>query len=206
MMWVAAWFYALLPSSAELMFFGCEDGWTQVSVCTPWARPQHLRLHHSESDFFSLPICRIVTATSTKYFMFMIPCIINLYNNYPTTCNTNQSICYSASSFYMFRVSTTPIIRSKQNCKYILRYCATTSLQRGQVAKPAWPRWREVAALKLWPVPEALVTVLCTPDDRCGWHPKHVEWTCRIINRLLCVVSRWTIINIVYKIKYFLKP
>ena len=21
----------------------------------------------------------------------------------------------------------------------------------------------------------ALVTVLCTPDDRCGWHPKHVE-------------------------------
>jgi hypothetical protein len=30
----------------------------------------------------------------------------------------------------------------------------------------AWPRWREV------------------------------EWTCRIINRLLCVASRWTIINI----------
>jgi len=46
------------------------------------------------------------------------------------------------------------------------------------------------------PVPEALVTVLCTPDDGCGWHPKHVEWTCRIINRLLCVASRWTIIHI----------
>jgi len=37
--------------------------------------------------------------------------------------------------------------------------------------------------------------ILCTPDDGCGWHPKHVEWTCRIINRLLCVASRWTIIN-----------
>jgi len=24
-------------------------------------------------------------------------------------------------------------------------------------------------------VPEAAVTVLCTPDDGCGWHPKHVE-------------------------------
>ena len=47
-----------------------------------------------------------------------------------------------------------------------------------------------------WPVPEAVVTVLCTPDDGCGWHPKHVEWTCRIINWLLCVVSHWTIINI----------
>jgi len=29
-------------------------------------------------------------------------------------------------------------------------------------------------------------TVLCTADDGRGWHPKHVEWTCRIINRLLC--------------------
>jgi len=40
------------------------------------------------------------------------------------------------------------------------------------------------------------VTVLCTPDDGCVWHPKHVEWTCRIMNRLFCVTSRWTIINI----------
>jgi len=46
-------------------------------------------------------------------------------------------------------------------------------------------------------VPEAVVTVLCAPDG-CGWHPKHVEWTCRIINRLLCVASRWRIIDIVY--------
>jgi len=44
-----------------------------------------------------------------------------------------------------------------------------------------WPRWREVAAQKIWPVPEAAVTVLCSPDDGCGWHPKHVERTCRII-------------------------
>ena len=32
------------------------------------------------------------------------------------------------------------------------------------VAKLSWPRWREVAAQ----VPEAVVTVLCTPDDGCG--------------------------------------
>jgi len=59
----------------------------------------------------------------------------------------------------------------------------------------AWSCWRGVVAQK-WPVPEAIVTVLCTPDDGCDWHPKPVEWTCRIINRLLCVASRWTIINI----------
>jgi len=62
-----------------------------------------------------------------------------------------------------------------------------------------WPRWREVAAQKLWPVPEAVVTVLCTSDDGCVWHPNHVEWTSRIINRLLCVASGWTIISIFSK-------
>jgi len=46
---------------------------------------------------------------------------------------TKQSIYYSASSLYMFRVSTTSIISSTQNCNYSLRYCAATSLQRGQV-------------------------------------------------------------------------
>jgi len=65
-----------------------------------------------------------------------------------------------------------------------------------QIHLVIWPRLREVAAQKIWPVPEAVVTVLCTPDDGYGWHPKHVEWTCRIINRLLCVASRCKVINI----------
>jgi len=119
-------------------------------------------------------------------------------SNCRARCNTKQSIYYSASSLYMFLVSTTPIIRSTQNSNYSLRYwsyfCAANFLQRGQ----AWPRWRELAAQKIWPVPETVFTVVCTPDDGSGWHPKHVEWTCRIINRLLCVASRWTIINIDY--------
>ena len=46
----------------------------------------------------------------------------------------------------------------------------TTFLQRG-----LWPRWRNVVAQILWPVPEAAVTVWCTPDDGCDRHPKHVE-------------------------------
>jgi len=36
-------------------------------------------------------------------------------------------------------------------------------LPPSNVAKAAGPRWREVAA-----VTEAVVTVLCTPDDGCG--------------------------------------
>jgi hypothetical protein len=51
---------------------------------------------------------------------------------------------------------------------------ATTFLQRGQIC----PCWRKDVAQILWPVPEAAVTVLCTPDDGCDGHPKHVEWFC----------------------------
>ena len=70
---------------------------------------------------------------------------------------------------------------------------------------PTWPsslgyfreRGQPRSATLEGPVPEAVVTVLCAPDGVCGWHPKHVvQWTFRIINRLLCVASRWTIINI----------
>ena len=42
---------------------------------------------------------------------------------------------------------------------------AATSLQRGLQPVPIWPRWREVAAPVLWPVPEVAVTVSSTPDD-----------------------------------------
>jgi len=114
-------------------------------------------------------------------------------NNRPTRCNKKQSIYYSACSLYMFRVSTTPIIRSTQNCNYSLRYCAAISLQRGQASLATLEGG---SCIKNRPVPEAVVTVLCTPGDECGWHPKHVQWTCWIISRLLCVASCWTTVNI----------
>ena len=44
--------------------------------------------------------------------------------------------------------------------------CATDFLQRGLIR----PRWRKDVA-----VPNAAVTILCTPDDGCDGHPKHVE-------------------------------
>ena len=117
-------------------------------------------------------------------------------NTCPTRCNTKQFIYYSASSLYTFRVSKTPIIRSTQICNCSFRYWSYFLCSYLPPTWPTWPRLTEVAAQKIRPVPEAVVTVLYTPDDGCGWHPKHVEWTCRIINRLLCVASRWTIINI----------
>ena len=79
---------------------------------------------------------------------------------------------------------------------------AHKTLTTASSLQPSWPCWRESAAQKIWTVPEAVVTVLCTPDDGCGWHPKHVEWTCRIINRLFCVASHWTIITTVTIFKF----
>jgi len=43
----------------------------------------------------------------------------------------------------------------------------TTASGTGQ-ATLAWPRWREAAAQKIRPVPETVVTILCTPDDGCS--------------------------------------
>ena len=68
-------------------------------------------------------------------------------------------------------------------------FYAATSLQNGQYSLATLERGNCT-------VPEAVVTVLYTSDDGCGCQPKYVEWTCRITYRLLCVASRWTIINI----------
>jgi len=67
-------------------------------------------------------------------------------------------------------------------------FCAATFVQRGQASLATLERGS-------WEVREAVVIVLCTPDDGCGLHPKHIEWTCRRINILFWVASRWAIIN-----------
>jgi len=110
---------------------------------------------------------------------------------WPSGAQVEQSIYYSVSSLYMFRVSATPIIRSTQICNCSLRYW---SYFLCSYLPPTWP---SLATLEggSCTEPEAVVTVLFTPDDWCGWQPKHVEWTCRIINKLFCVASRWTISN-----------
>ena len=65
---------------------------------------------------------RTRTHTHTHKFILWFRTSLICINNCPTRCNTKQSIYYSASSLYMFRVSNTPIIRSSQNCNYSLLY------------------------------------------------------------------------------------
>jgi len=81
-----------------------------------------------------------------------------------------------------------------QSSLFIILPVHSTSLQRGQTSLATLEGGS--CTKKKRSLLEAVFTVLCTPDDGCGWHPKHVDWTCRIINRLLCVASLWTIINV----------
>ena len=76
---------------------------------------------------------------------------------------------------------------------YLLRsnYTYYTSLQRG----PIGPRWREVAVLVLWFVPEVAVTVFSTPDDRCG-DTRNMYSDFAVNKYLHTVVSGWIFINI----------
>jgi len=77
---------------------------------------------------------------------------------------------FTAKLLYMFRVSQHP---SSGVVKTVTAASGTghntgaaTSLQRGLIG-PIRLRWREVALPRLWPVPEAVVTVFSTPDDGC---------------------------------------
>jgi len=84
--------------------------------------------------------------------------------------------------------ATLLIIRSTQNCNYSPR---NWSHFLCSYLPPTWPSLATLEGGR-FTVPETVFTVLCIPDVGCGWHPKHVEWTCRIINRLFCVASSWT--------------
>ena len=42
-------------------------------------------------------------------------------------------------------------------------------------AVPAATRQQKVAET-VWPVPDAVITVMCAPDNGWSYHPKHVEW------------------------------
>ena len=68
---------------------------------------------------------------------------------------------------------------------------AKSFLQLDQI----WTRWRKaIAQIIIWPVPEAAVTILCTLDDGCDGHPKHVESDFAVNKYLHTVASCWILL------------
>jgi len=79
----------------------------------------------------------------------------------------------------MFRVVNAPII--KAHITVITASCTGKTVSatfrcRGAVgtAVPTVPQQRKVAETVL-PVQDALITVICAPDDGWSYHPRHVE-------------------------------
>ena len=66
----------------------------------------------------------------------------------------------------------------------------TTFLQHGLIS----PSWRKVVVQILLPVPEAAVTVVCSPDDGCDGHLKHVESDFAVNKYLHTVASCWILL------------
>ena len=79
---------------------------------------------------------------------------------------TIYSLLYFCKLLYMFRVVIPPISRSTYNCNYSIWHWSNCLCYL--------PLPRKVAET-VWPVPDAVITVICAPDDGWNHHPKHVE-------------------------------
>ena len=116
------------------------------------------------------------------FFMFMVPCITNLYYNKPTRCNCSQSILL----FYFI------LLQDHSTCFGCCQHPSSgkhkTVATASDTGHISWQlpssNMANLATLEegschdIWPVSEAVATVLCFPDDGCWQHPKHVEWSC----------------------------
>ena len=134
----------------------------------------------------------------------VVPCIAHLYNC-TTRCNTKQSIYYSEVPSTCFGCQPHP---SSGVHKTVTAASGTGHIFCGQVSLATLEGG--TCTQKIWPVPEAVVTVFVytwwwvwlTPEicrvnlqnNRllcvafCWTITKHVEWTCKIID---CFVLRF---------------
>jgi len=117
---------------------------------------------------------------------------MSLYNNHQlTVCFIHISrLCarFSKNTTYLRTYSTQRSHSSEANRSHLVKKFPVFYKPRRFTV--AWtsaphlsPSWVTQIHLATWPRSReaAVVKILCTPDDGCGWHPKHVEWTCIVI-------------------------
>ena len=83
------------------------------------------------------------------------------------------------------------------------KFCASSWLiteinnrhaQSAKHQKTIWSCFRKLAPQMVWSVPEAAPAVLCTPDDGCKGHPKHVEhFSSKYISAYSCIL--WQLVQ-----------
>ena len=138
-------------------------------------------------------------------YMFRVatpPIIRSTYNCNYSICHWSSRLCYLPLSrrswnvtiysllyfcklLYTFRVVTPSIIRSTYNCNYSIWH-GSSRLCYLPLSRRSWNA--TIYSLlyfckllytfrveRVWPVPDAVITVICAPDDGWSYHPKHVE-------------------------------
>jgi hypothetical protein len=101
----------------------------------------------------------------------------------------------------MFQGVTPPILRSTYNCNYSIWHfsnCLCYLLL-------SWRRNFQLRKLAetVWPVPDAVITIICAPEDGWSNHPKHVEQCivafCWTITDTKSQLWNWTVSQGIHK-------
>jgi hypothetical protein len=76
----------------------------------------------------------------------------------------------------MFRTVSPSIIRSRKLYiqHHTIQVLSLLVNKQPQNCVPTAPQQRKVTETVL-PVPDAVITVICAPDDGWSYHPKHIE-------------------------------
>jgi hypothetical protein len=113
-----------------------------------------IELAPKEDTCFYFPHCLVFTKSSSTIFMIVGPCIMN-------QCQQSSNKMRLYTVYYI----------SVNWCTCFGWWFHPSS---GAHIVPTAPRQRKVAETG-WPVPDAVITVICAPDDGWSYHPKHVE-------------------------------
>ena len=128
---------------------------------------QSWSIHNDKVNTEQKEIIRRSLCINISFFIY-----INKIQRDATVC----TCLFTAKLLYIFRVSIAPIIKSTSDCNCSFWYRSYHVSEQQPSSSVAYrPRWRKVVVLILWRVPEAAVTVWCTPDVGCDRHPKHVD-------------------------------
>ena len=162
----------------------CHDSFYHFgnSVSLPWVIYYEAFYLHVVSSFSCIPVICL------KLVFFVIPFqFVYLFYNL-SECILLCFSCISSLLLLFFCITT------RQMAQLSWTQCDTNGLWFSHVAVavvfrkmfkvtvswsswnviPTAPRQRKVTETG-WPVPDAVITVICAPDDRWNYHPKHVE-------------------------------
>ena len=103
---------------------------------------------------------------SPLYFSSIIMCVEFIFFIWVTSC-TKCNICSNVEVRWPGRPSNPPHLKDGLDFFYVHGFA-----HRALV--PSTPRQRKVAET-VWPVPDAVIIVICSPDDGWSYHLKHVE-------------------------------